>query len=56
MRSIGKTSTSTSSRPTCTIDAIIEADKLRAELIHRFDIADNKRVVTYPRKRAVTPV
>lgn len=38
------------------IDAIIEADKLRAELIHRFDIADNKRVVTYPRKRAVTPV
>jgi acetyl-CoA carboxylase carboxyltransferase component len=38
------------------IDAIIEADKLRAELIQRFDIADNKRVVTYPRKRAVTPV
>ncbi|MBL8631955.1 MAG: acyl-CoA carboxylase subunit beta [Myxococcales bacterium] len=38
------------------IDAIIEADKLRTELIHRFNVAENKRVPTYPRKRAVTPV
>jgi len=38
------------------IDAIIEADKLREELIRRFAFAADKRVPTFPRKRSVTPV
>ena len=38
------------------IDAIVEGDKLRTELIHRFALTDHKRVPTYPRKRSVTPV
>lgn len=38
------------------IDAIIEADKLRDELIRRFAYAKDKQVPAYPRKRSVTPV
>ncbi|HNF96802.1 MAG TPA: carboxyl transferase domain-containing protein, partial [Pseudomonadota bacterium] len=38
------------------IDAIVEGDKLRSELIRRFAFAEKKKVPTYPRKRSVTPV
>ncbi len=38
------------------IDAIVEGDKLRSELIRRFEITGNKRLPSYPRKRSVTPV
>ncbi len=38
------------------IDAIVEGDKLRAELILRFAFAAEKQVPSYPRKRSVTPV
>ncbi len=38
------------------IDAIVEGAELRQELIRRFDYAEKKQVVTYSRKRSVTPV
>src|SRR5689334_3153563 len=38
------------------IDAIIEGDKLREELIRRFAYAKEKQVPVYTRKRSVTPV
>ena len=38
------------------IDAIVEGDELRSELVRRFDFAASKRVATFPRKRSVTPV
>lgn len=38
------------------IDGIVEGDRLREELIRRFDYAATKKVATYSRKRSVTPV
>ena len=38
------------------IDAIVEGDELRSELVRRFDFAASKRIATFPRKRSVTPV
>ena len=38
------------------LDGIISGDALRQELLHRFAFAEKKRVVTFPRKRPVTPV
>lgn len=38
------------------IDAIVEGDKLRDELMARFRFAKQKKTSAYPRKRAVTPV
>jgi len=38
------------------IDAIIEGDTLRNELLRRFRYAAAKQVPLYPRKRSVTPV
>jgi acetyl-CoA carboxylase carboxyltransferase component len=38
------------------IDAIVDADKLRTELLRRFAYAQDKQVASYPRKHPVTPV
>jgi acetyl-CoA carboxylase carboxyltransferase component len=38
------------------IDAIVEGDLLRRELVRRFADAAQKRVLSYPRKHPVTPV
>jgi acetyl-CoA carboxylase carboxyltransferase component len=38
------------------VDAVVSGDKLRAELLRRFEAAGSKRVVGYERRRPVLPV